>query len=136
MSKTILSGSIAAGGYYLIQEAQGAGGTIELPTPDATGTIAMSATAGKVALLSSTTDLSGSCPSGSMIQDFVGYGSTANCFEGAGRAPAPSNTNSDRRAGAGCTDTNNNGADFTVGTSNASNPPRNSATPHQTCSCP
>src|SRR5207344_2805630 len=47
---TALSGSIPAGGYYLIQEAQGAGGTIPLPAPDAIGTIAMNATSAKVAL--------------------------------------------------------------------------------------
>lgn len=32
---TALNGSIAPGNYYLIQEAQGAGGTTPLPTPDA-----------------------------------------------------------------------------------------------------
>ena len=48
---TPLSGSIAPGQYYLIQQAQGAGGTVNLPTPNATGTITMSATAGKVALV-------------------------------------------------------------------------------------
>ena len=47
--RTNLSGSIAPGQYYLVQEAAGAGGTTNLPTPDATGTIAMSATAAKVA---------------------------------------------------------------------------------------
>jgi hypothetical protein len=35
---------------YLVQEAQGAGGTAPLPAPQATGTIAMAAGAGKVAL--------------------------------------------------------------------------------------
>src|SRR5689334_12373574 len=39
-----LSGTIPAHGYYLIQEAAGAGGTTSLPTPDATGNINMSAT--------------------------------------------------------------------------------------------
>ncbi len=48
-----LAGSIAAGGHYLVQEGAGAGGTTALPTPDATGAIAMSATAGKVALVTS-----------------------------------------------------------------------------------
>ena len=42
----------------------------------------MSATAGKVALVSSTTALAGACPTGATIIDFVGYGTTANCFEG------------------------------------------------------
>ena len=52
---TPLSGTVAAGGRYLIQEGEGAGGTIALPTPDATGTIAMSATAGTVAVVNTTT---------------------------------------------------------------------------------
>src|SRR5262245_11191417 len=51
-TKTDLSGTIPVGGYYLVQQAAGAGGTTPLPTPDATGTTAMSATAGKVVLLS------------------------------------------------------------------------------------
>ena len=58
-SRTNLSGSIPAGGFYLVQQAQGAGGTVDLPTPDAVGTIAMSGTAGKVALSRSTTALTG-----------------------------------------------------------------------------
>src|SRR2546428_12079276 len=76
--------SLAPGQYYLIQEAAGSGGTTNLPTPEATGTIAMSATAGKVALVNTTTAMTGSCPGGASIRDFVGYGSTANCFEGSG----------------------------------------------------
>jgi predicted extracellular nuclease len=73
----------------------------------------MAATAGKVALVSSTTALSGACPTVGII-DFVGYGTTASCFEGSGRAPAPSNTTSDQRVGGGATDTNDNAADFAV----------------------
>jgi predicted extracellular nuclease len=113
---TNLAGSIPAGGYYLIKEAAGSGGTVELPTPDATGSIAMGATAGKVALVSNSTLLSGSCPTGTQIADLVGYGTTANCFEGAGPAPAPSNTLSIHRAGGGATDTENNATDFAAGT--------------------
>jgi uncharacterized protein len=45
---TTLSGFIAPGQYYLVQELAGTGGTTNLPAPDATGTIAMSATAGKL----------------------------------------------------------------------------------------
>src|SRR3981081_4256041 len=66
--------TIQPGQYYLVQEAVGAGGTTNLPTPDATGTIAMSATAGKVALVNTTTALSGACPMGARIQDFIGSG--------------------------------------------------------------
>src|SRR5215470_8881945 len=35
--RTLLSGVIQAGQYYLIQEAQGNGGSTSLPSPDATG---------------------------------------------------------------------------------------------------
>ena len=49
-----LSGTLQPGQYFLVQEAAGTGGTTDLPTPDATGNIAMSGTAAKVALVSST----------------------------------------------------------------------------------
>ena len=111
---TPLTGSIPAGRNYLVQEAAGTGGSVDLPSPDATGTIAMAAGAGKVALVSATTALSGTCPTGGAIVDFVGYGTTANCFEGSGPTPAPSNTTSVQRKGGGATDTNNNATDFTV----------------------
>src|SRR5207247_2434199 len=48
---TNLSGSIAPGHYFLVQESNGTGGTTPLPTPDAAGTIAMSGTNAKVALV-------------------------------------------------------------------------------------
>lgn len=120
---TALSGSIAPGGYYLIQQAAGAGGTTPLPTPDATGSAAMAAGAGKVALVNITTALSGTCPTGESIIDFVGYGTTANCFEGSGPAPAPSNTNAIFRKDGGNQDTDNNNVDFETGAPD----PRNSA---------
>ena len=47
---TVLSGSVPAGGHYLVQEAKGAGGTTPLPTPDASGAISMGAGAGVVFL--------------------------------------------------------------------------------------
>ena len=79
--RTALSGTVAAGGYYLVQEAAGAGGTTNLPTPDATGTIKMSATAGKVVLMSTNTTIASGtvCPLGAV--DIVGYGSGTNCSE-------------------------------------------------------
>ncbi|MDD5562657.1 MAG: lamin tail domain-containing protein [Thermoanaerobaculaceae bacterium] len=129
--RTNLSGSIAAGQYYLVQEAAGSGGTTNLPTPDATGTIAMSGTAGKVALVSNQTLLTGTCPGSALgVVDFVGFGTTANCYEGAGPTATLSNTTAAIRAGAGCTDTNNNGADFATGAPT----PRNTASPTNVCS--
>jgi predicted extracellular nuclease len=129
---TNLSGTIGAGKYYLVRQAQGTGGTTDLPTPDATGIIPMSGTAGKVALMSSTTALSGSCPGGWV--DLVGFGATANSFEGTSPTPAPSNTVSVVRADNGCTDTHQNGADF----AQSANPPlpRNSTIAANPCVVP
>lgn len=125
---TNLTGSIPAGGYYLVQEAAGATPSTALPAPDASGNIAMSATAGKVALVSATVPLSGPCPTAGVV-DFVGYGTTADCFEGAGRAPAPSNTTAVIRVDNGCRETNNNNLDFTTGAPT----PRNSASAPNVC---
>ena len=127
-TRTNLSGTIAAGGYFLVKQADGAGGTTNLPTPDTTGTIAMSGTAGKVALVNDQVSLSGACPVGGSVVDFVGYGGTANCSETAPTA-APSNTTAVLRAANGCTDTGNNSSDFATGTPN----PRNSASAINAC---
>ncbi|HSK62871.1 MAG TPA: DNA/RNA non-specific endonuclease, partial [Pyrinomonadaceae bacterium] len=80
----------------------------------------MSATTGKIALVSNSISLSGSCPNGidPDIVDFVGYGSSASCFEGAARAAAPSNTNALFRKLNGAQDTNQNGDDFQTGAPN------------------
>src|SRR5947209_5586146 len=59
--------SIQPGQYFLVAESAGANGVSVLPTPDATGTIAMSATAAKVALVSSTTALAGACPTTNVV---------------------------------------------------------------------
>ena len=114
---TPLSGTIAAGGYYLIQEGAGAGGTLPLPDPDASGNIAMSATSGKVALVVSTTALTGGCPTSSAMVDFVGYGLAATCSETAPTGNL-SNTTAALRNGNGAVDTNSNAADFTIGAPN------------------
>ena len=129
---TTLSGSIPAHGYYLIQEAQGAGGTVDLPTPDATGTIAMSGTAGKIALVNNNTALSG-CPALGTYIDLVGFGTTANCFEGTGSTPAPSNTNSVQRNPEGA-DSNNNNTDFAAGLPSPSNSATGGGGPSSTVS--
>jgi len=122
--------SIAAGQYYLIQEA-GAAPPTNLPTPDVIDSIAMSATAGKVALVNTTTPLAGTCPVGGGIVDFIGYSTTATCFE-TGFAPAPSNTNADIRGSSGCTETDNNSVDFSAGAPN----PRNTISPVNICPPP
>ncbi len=62
--------TLQPGQYYLVAEGAGANGVNTIPTADATGAIAMSATAAKVALVNTTTALSGSCPTGAQIVDF------------------------------------------------------------------
>ena len=96
-----LSGSIAAGERFLIQQAQGTGGTTPLPTPDAVCGAAMSGTQGSVRLF----DAAGG------IVDTVGYGSAA-LFEG---APAQALTNATSASRTDGVDTDNNATDFTRG---------------------
>jgi predicted extracellular nuclease len=84
---TQLRGSIPAGGAYLVAEASGGTAGADLPTPDATGSINMSASAGKIALVGSPTALSCGevCHADPSVVDFVGYGTTAKDFEGTGK---------------------------------------------------
>ena len=99
---TTLSGSVPAGKTFLIKQGAGAGAGATLPEPDASGTLAMSATNGRVDLLDAT---------GALV-DRVGFGS-ANTFETAA-TPALTNSTSAAR-NATFVDTDNNAADFTVG---------------------
>jgi endonuclease G len=117
---TPLSGSIEAGHYYLIQEAVGANTSLPaLPPFDASGTIAMSATGAKVALVNSTAPLGTVCAAPGVV-DLVGYGATA-CFEGSGPAPVTTNSTGVRRTNV-CVDVDSNAAEFQLGAPN----PRNS----------
>lgn len=148
-SVTNLSGTIPAHGFFLIQEDQGSGGSTNLPNPDATGTISMGAKGFKVALLNTTTALSG-CTLGAQVIDFVGASSSASCFEGTGYVPAPNNTASIVRKATGTStaaslasggadetlgngwDSNNNNSDFVVTTSVNQINPQNSSSPPET----
>ncbi|HYJ87102.1 MAG TPA: DNA/RNA non-specific endonuclease, partial [Pyrinomonadaceae bacterium] len=117
------------GQYYLVQESQGSGGTVNLPAPDASGNIFVSSTAGRVALVSNSTPLTGACPNGSEMIDFVGYGDATVCFEGSGPAPQLTNTTAALRKNNGCFDTSDNKIDFDSGAPN----PRNSSSPFNGC---
>lgn len=120
--------TLQPGQYYLVAQALGAGGTVDLPTPDVTGTIPMGGTAFKVALTSTTTALTGTCPTTNVI-DFVGAAANANCFEGTAPAPAPSAANAVVRGSGGCTDAGDNATDFTATLPT----PRNTATAANPC---
>src|SRR6185312_12788359 len=112
-SVTALSGSLAPGAIYLVAEAKGSGGTQPLPTPQATGTIAMSGTSGTVALVNGTTALtctdSAACQAASV--DLVGYGTAV--INETGPAAGASNTDSVQRKDAA--DSDNNTSDFASG---------------------
>jgi hypothetical protein len=127
--KVDLGGTLAPGQYYLIQLASGGANGMPLPTPDASGSISMASTAGKVALTSNATLLNSSCPIGPGVVDFVGYGSNANCFEGSGPTPSPSSERAAIRFGLGCADSNDNAADFVTNTPM----PKNISSPVNVC---
>jgi predicted extracellular nuclease len=126
---TKLSGTIQPGQYYLVQEAAGTGGSVDLPKADASGSLAMAGGAGKVALLSTQTALSGATPSSTALQDLVGYGSGTNFFEGKGPTGTLSASLAALRAGGGCTDGNDNSIDF----STVAPTPRNTASALNQC---
>jgi uncharacterized protein len=129
--------TLQPGQYYLVQQAAGAGNGVPLPAPDLVDPtpIAMAAGAGKVALAEGTTSLGcngGSTPCSAeqlkRIIDLVGYGN-ANFFEGSAAAPTLTNTTAALRADDGCTDTDDNAADFTA----PAPAPRNTSSPRNPC---
>jgi hypothetical protein len=131
-STATLTGTLAAGHYYLVQFASaGAIGAI-IPAPDALGTTNLAASGGKVALVHATTALTcgataGSCSATSGVQDLVGYGSATD-FEGA-VASALDATHAALRDSAGCIDTDANAADFSA----AAPTPRNTSSAAAAC---
>lgn len=113
-SSMTLSGTVPAGGTFLVQLAQGNGGSTALPGADATGTLAMGGSAGTIAL----TDTDGAlvcsaeaCSEDPTVVDIVGWGKGANKFSGAAPAPATSNTTSLSRIAA----SGENSTDFAAG---------------------
>ncbi|MBY0261444.1 MAG: lamin tail domain-containing protein [Phycisphaerales bacterium] len=127
-----LTGTIQPGGYYLVQIGNTSVTGTAIPTPDQVAiqtTDYLLSSTGKAALVSNATALAGACPlPNAAILDFVSINGT--CFEGTGPAPAgQTGTNpptGQRRKNGGCTDTDNNAADWELVT-----PPvlRNSSSP-------
>ncbi|WP_179829849.1 endonuclease/exonuclease/phosphatase family protein [Nocardiopsis aegyptia] len=113
---TPLGGAIEPGTSYLVRQGAGAGGSVDLPAPDAAGGTAMAAGSGVVLLVEGTEPVAcrtaAECAEEEGVADLVGYGS-ATVFEGA-PAPGLSNTTSAARD-ADLTDTGDNAADFTAG---------------------
>ena len=122
--------TLQPGQRYLVQATPSA--TSGIPLANAadytSANLAMGAAAGRIYLTSSTTALSGAsgCPTANVV-DFVGYGTTAICYEGT-RAPAPSLTQPIARVNA-CVDSDNNGTDFAL----TSAPARDSGSAPTSC---
>jgi hypothetical protein len=119
-NKQPLGGIIASGEYFLIKLGSNGSNGNPLPQANIEGDINMGATSGKVALVNNSINLNGDCPNGldPDIVDFVGYGSSAGCFEGADHAPAPSAVNAIFRKFNGAQDTNQNKDDFQAAPAN------------------
>lgn len=134
---TPLTGTLAPGQYFLIQESAGANVFASLPTPNLIddSPINISGIGGKVALVNTITPLgcNGSttpCNPTALasIVDLVGWG-TANFYEGSGPAPATSNSTAVIRKLNGAQDTDNNVSDFIAGAPNPRNTPPPDAAP-------
>jgi len=124
------SAVIAPGGYYLVQLASnGAIGAV-IPTAEATNSLNLSASQGKVALVNSTATLGSQCPASASIIDKVAYGTTSTVCNETANAPGPSNnTTAVQRKDSGCQDTDNNSADFAIAVPN----PKNGSSPTHSC---
>ncbi|WP_367133477.1 endonuclease/exonuclease/phosphatase family protein [Saccharothrix sp. HUAS TT1] len=113
---TPLTGSIPAGGRFLVAQAKGSGGTVELPAPDVTGTTAMSGSGATVALVAGATALTcktaADCAADARVRDLVGYGAATVVREGAPTANLGNTTSAARTA---LVDTDDNSADFATG---------------------
>jgi len=127
--------TIPAGGYLLIQGYSNGAVGGDLPQPEVTTTLNLSAYRGKLALSKTATALTGTCPlADANVVDLVGYSVATDCSEGGTPATTFSsgeNTKAVIRKSAGCQDFNNNSYDFTTGTPT----PRNSATTPAPCGC-
>jgi hypothetical protein len=123
--------TLATGQALLVKQADGStlpeGQTLALPAPDAFGSVPMSATDAKLALVSSLTPLVGGQPTYAThpaLVDFVGIGPQANwnetaaaggAFSASRNARAPSNSTALFRFGCGAADSQDNALDFEVG---------------------
>jgi hypothetical protein len=116
---------IQPGQHRLIQLGSGgsSGGPAPVPPDLSFGSFINIGLAGKIAIAKPGSPFpAGTCPlPNSDILDYVGFGGTANCFEGNGPTAALSNTTAAIRKSSGCTDTDNNASDFSVGPPNLRN---------------
>jgi len=128
-----LSGSIGPGEYRLVRtNAESAVNGLPVPPADFTPTtlFGLDNQFAKVALVRMSSLLAGNCITPD-VEDFLGYGSAASCFEGVSTTATLSNTLAATRKDDGCRDGDQNGIDFDVVTPSAL--PRNSSSPANPC---
>ncbi|MBL8801188.1 MAG: hypothetical protein JNN27_04275 [Planctomycetes bacterium] len=115
--------------HYATGSTLGAGQALALPTADASTSLALASSSGKLALVSSTVALSGATPSSPTILDFVGYGPAASWnepgapFSPASNAPSPGAEHALLRWNCATPDSDANDVDWAVVVPS----PRNSA---------
>lgn len=134
-----LTGTIPAGGFFLVQLASGGANGVALPTANLNSTaINMDPNAGKIALVSQTAALGCSTCSTAqeaLIIDMVSWGAILGTNTETNSLAGPLGPNNSARrnpVGTACTDTNNNINDFTLGA--VLNNVRNNSSPVQICS--
>ncbi len=133
---TPLSGSVPAGGTFVVGQAFGTNTAAADVPVDLEGTgVAMSGTTGKVALVAGTAALTCAtgCAQVETVVDLVGWGSGASSFAGSGAAPGTTNATSVQRD-ADHGHTADNAADFAVGAPTpqpAGTPPGEPGTPQE-----
>ncbi|MFF5625649.1 ExeM/NucH family extracellular endonuclease [Microbacterium sp. NPDC012755] len=114
-----LTGTIPAGGYYLVQGGSNGANGAALPKADAVSTLNPSGSSGTIALVDGTAAVNlapGSTSGAAGVIDVLGYG-TSNTFETAAATPPAGNTDVKSLNRTGGTDTDNNSVDFTLSAS-------------------
>ena len=111
-----LTGTIPAGGHYLVQGGSNGANGQALPTADAVGNLNPSGTNGTLALVEGTAAVTltpGSITGADGVVDLLGYG-TSNTFETAAATPPAGNTDVKSMNRTNAADTDDNSADFTL----------------------
>lgn len=110
-SRVDLGGELPAGRYFLIRLGGGSSGAAP-PNPDQSANINLSSSGGKILLTRSPGSITTGCPVGEVRADLIGYGNSADCFEGDAPAGAPGAATALIRWGDGCRETDQNRADW------------------------
>jgi predicted extracellular nuclease len=128
--------SLQPGQYFLLRLAGGTDGAAWPLAADAVGTLDLPIPFGKVALVEGTSDLdcgAGQVPCSGIqlarVLDLLGYDDPDSMYEGAIPAPELGVDTAAIRAGAGCTDSDDNGSDFSAGPPS----PRNTGSARNAC---